>query len=139
MEVHEGCELCEGDGGEVLLRDPYCRVVMPGNPDHPAICRVIFQRHVTEMTDLAPGERERLMNVVFAVERALRSVLSPDKINLASLGNVTPHLHWHVIPRFRNDSHFPDAVWRPARREAKPAPPGLADALSEALRRDQEL
>ena|SRR5688572_5297997 len=139
MERHEGCELCEDEGGEVLLHDPFCRVVLPGNPDHPAVCRVIVHRHVREMTDLGTAEQERLMRVVFAVERALRSVMAPDKVNLASLGNVTPHLHWHVIPRFHDDRHFPDAVWSAPRREAKPAPPGLAEALSAALRADQEL
>lgn len=63
------------------------------------------------MTDLDPGNRRHLMNVVFAVEMALRRLLRPDKINLATLGNMVPHLHWHVIPRWRDDSHFPAAIW----------------------------
>jgi diadenosine tetraphosphate (Ap4A) HIT family hydrolase len=72
---------------------------------------VIWNDHVREMSDLAAGEQQRLMQTVFAVERAQRAVLSPEKVNLASLGNVTPHLHWHVIPRFADDSHFPQPVW----------------------------
>ena len=60
--------------------------------------------------------RAHLMTVVWAVEAALRQVLDPVKINLASLGNQVPHLHWHVIPRFEDDAHFPDAVWAPPRR-----------------------
>ena len=63
------------------------------------------------MTDLNEAERSRFMRVVFAVEAALRERLRPDKINLASLGNITPHLHWHVIPRFRDDPHFPNPIW----------------------------
>lgn len=50
------------------------------------------------MTDLPPGRRASLMNVVWAVEAAQRELLRPRKINLASLGNQVPHLHWHVIP-----------------------------------------
>jgi diadenosine tetraphosphate (Ap4A) HIT family hydrolase len=42
--------------------------------------------------------------------------MNPDKINLASLGNVVPHLHWHVIPRFADDAHFPSPVWAQAQR-----------------------
>ena len=56
--------------------------------------------------------------VVLAVERALRDTLRPEKINLASLGNQVPHLHWHVIPRFADDAHFPDPVWAARRRDA---------------------
>jgi diadenosine tetraphosphate (Ap4A) HIT family hydrolase len=46
----------------------------------------------------------------------LRRLLQPTKVNLASLGNQVPHLHWHVIPRFADDAHFPDPVWAPRRR-----------------------
>ena len=105
------CELCEGDGGELLWRDPQCRVVRVNESGYPGFCRVVWNAHVREMTDLDAGERARLMHVVFAVESALRQLLHPHKINLASLGNATPHLHWHVIPRFRGDPHFPNPIW----------------------------
>lgn len=75
------------------------------------------------MTDLAPAGREHCLRVVFAVEQALRDALGPDKINVASLGNQVPHLHWHVIPRFADDAHFPDPVWAARRRG------GVAHAL----------
>jgi diadenosine tetraphosphate (Ap4A) HIT family hydrolase len=116
-----GCELCRTEGGAVIWRDAFCRVVAVDDPDYPGFCRVILERHVREMTDLAPDERRRLMQVVFAVESALRAALAPEKINLASLGNVVPHLHWHVIPRFRDDRHFPGPVWAtPARTQSAP-------------------
>jgi diadenosine tetraphosphate (Ap4A) HIT family hydrolase len=70
------------------------------------------------MSDLAAADQQRLMQTVFAVERAQRAVLAPAKVNLASLGNVTPHVHWHVIPRFADDSHFPQPVWGPRQRAA---------------------
>ena len=72
------------------------------------------------MSDLKKQDRERLMAVVFAVEQAVRDVMQPDKINLASLGNKTPHLHWHVIPRFKADRHFPEAIWGKPKRETAP-------------------
>jgi diadenosine tetraphosphate (Ap4A) HIT family hydrolase len=105
------CELCREDGGKVLWRDGFCRVVLVGDPDYPGFCRVILERHAPEMTDLDEAERARLMGVVFAVEAALRELLHPDKVNLASLGNVVPHVHWHVIPRFKADRHFPSPIW----------------------------
>jgi hypothetical protein len=68
------------------------------------------------------------MNVVFAVEAAVREIARPDKINLASLGNVVPHLHWHVIPRWADDPHFPDAIWAAPRRASRAA--GRAGPIS---------
>lgn len=102
----------------MLWRDECLRVVRVADEDYPGFCRVIWARHVKEMTDLAPADREYLMAVVFAVESALRDLLQPDKINVASLGNQTPHLHWHVIPRWIDDRHFPNPVWSPPLREA---------------------
>jgi diadenosine tetraphosphate (Ap4A) HIT family hydrolase len=105
------CELCDNDGGALIWRDGRCRVVHVAQPGYPGFCRAIWNIHVAEMTDLAEAERASFMRVVFTVEAVLRERLRPDKINLASLGNVTPHLHWHVIPRFRDDPHFPNPIW----------------------------
>jgi len=122
--VTQDCVLCAGDGGEVLFRDDLLRVVLVEEPDYPGFVRVIANAHVREMTDLAAADRQRLLAAVLAVESAQREALSPHKVNLASLGNVTPHLHWHVIPRFADDAHFPEAVW--GARQRQPDPAGLA-------------
>src|SRR5258706_11487040 len=123
------CELCESTGGALIWRDERCRVVRIDEPGYPGFCRAIWGAHVAEMTDLADAERAHFMRVVFALEAALRALLRPDKINLASLGNVVPHLHWHVIPRYHNDPHFPNPVWSAAIRQ--PAPRGQAAAAFE--------
>ena len=102
----------------MLWQNGLCRVVRVDEPDYPGFCRVILKRHATEMTDLDPAERDGLMAVVYAVEEAIRATMQADKMNLASLGNMTPHVHWHVIPRFRDDRHFPGPIWAPPKREA---------------------
>lgn len=114
-----GCEFCGSPGGAVLWQNDLCRVVRVDEPDYPGFCRVILQRHATEMTDLTPAEREGLMAVVFAVESTVRETMQPDKMNIASLGNMTPHVHWHVVPRFRDDRHFPTPIWAAPQREAQ--------------------
>ena len=119
------CPLCAGDGGELVFRDRLLRVVLVDDADYPGFVRVIVNAHVREMTDLAPADRQCLLEAVFAVESALRETLAPDKINLASFGNMTPHVHWHVIPRFAGDAHFPEPVWGARQRE--PDPPRLAE------------
>ena len=70
------------------------------------------------------------MEVVATVEQALREHLQPAKINLAALGNMVPHLHWHVIARFDWDSHFPAPVWAAPLRERAAE---KEDALCERL------
>lgn len=130
------CELCDGSGGEILWQDERCRVVRVGGADaaaFPGFCRVIWRAHVREMSDLAPADRLHLFAVVNATETAVRAVMRPDKINLASLGNVVPHLHWHVIPRWADDSHFPAPIWAAAARSAPSRPQPAATALAAAL------
>ena len=105
------CELCVTTDETLLWRDRHCRVILVADGDYPGFCRVIWNEHVKEMTDLPVQMRAELMSTVFAVESAVREVMQPEKINLASLGNMTPHLHWHVIPRYIDDKHFPNPVW----------------------------
>ena len=105
------CALCAEAGGEIVWSDALARVVDVRDEDHPAFCRVVVQRHVREMTDLSESERAAVMRIVFAAERAQRTLLNPDKINIACFGNMVAHVHWHVIPRFRLDPHYPNPVW----------------------------
>ena len=84
------CELCISTGGELVWENALCRVVSIADPNYPGFCRVILNRHELEMTDLEKDEQQEMMRVVFAVEAALRRLLNPYKINLASLGNRTP-------------------------------------------------
>ena len=135
-----GCEFCSGPGGAVLWEGQACRVVRVDEPDYPGFVRVILRRHATEMAELSDGERRDLMEVVFAVEGAVRDTMKADKMNLASLGNQTPHVHWHVVPRFRDDRHFPNPIWAAPHRGHEPNPErekraqGVAAAIVERLR-----
>ena len=135
----EACPFCSSAGGEIVWEDGLCRVIRVGGPEgeaFPGFCRVVWRGHVAEMTDLDLADRRHAMNVVFAVETALRALAAPDKINLAALGNMVPHLHWHVIPRWRDDRHFPEPVWGAVQRDAPRPRPAVDDnTLRQALRR----
>jgi diadenosine tetraphosphate (Ap4A) HIT family hydrolase len=117
MLTSKHCALCESTPHIILWQDDFCRVVLLQDADYPAYCRVELLSHIKEMTDLEFIQRARMMKTVFAVEMALREIFNPDKINLASLGNKTPHIHWHVIPRFENDKHFPNSHWGMTERD----------------------
>lgn len=123
------CPLCRADGGRLLVRAARWRIVLVDDADHPAFTRVIWNAHVAGMSELEEAARRELFDAVVRVESVQRAVLSPDRINLASLGNQVPHLHWHVIPRWRDDRHFPNPVWGAARDD----PDGRAAARSAAV------
>jgi diadenosine tetraphosphate (Ap4A) HIT family hydrolase len=115
-----GCPLCDETGGALIFSGPFFRVVRADEPGFPAFYRLVWNDHVAELSDLAPVDRRLCIDAVVQVEETLRRVLRPTKINLASLGNAVPHLHWHVIARFDWDSHFPGSPWASALRELAP-------------------
>ncbi len=131
------CALCKDElkpeEGQLIWRGDDCRVITVNDPDLPGFCRVIWNRHVAEMTDLSYGERDHLMTLVFAVEEAVRHVMHPDKVNIAALGNMVPHIHWHVIPRFKDDAFFPGSAWSKKTQETK------ASTLEARRKKSQEL
>ncbi len=111
------CPLCQQEGGTLVWRGEKLRVIRAGELGFPAFYRVVWNAHVAEFSDLNAAERAHCMDVVVQVEQALRQHVQPTKINLAALGNMVPHLHWHVVARFGWDSHFPGPVWAAAVRE----------------------
>ncbi|MBU3695168.1 MAG: HIT family protein [Rhodocyclaceae bacterium] len=134
------CELCHQDGGTVLYRTDAWRVVRVDDPHYPGFCRVILNRHEREMTALSAAEQIELMAAVFTVESVVRRIFQPDKINLASFGNMAPHVHWHIIPRWQDDRHFPEPIWGAVHREGAPqqriivSDDQLATAIATAFR-----
>ncbi|HEV7813868.1 MAG TPA: HIT family protein [Janthinobacterium sp.] len=117
--VDASCELCTllaGGDASIVWRNGQLAVLLVDDAAYPGFCRVVWQAHVKEMSDLAPAERNAVMEAVWRVEAALREVMAPEKVNLASLGNMTPHIHWHVMPRYADDAQFPAPIWANAQR-----------------------
>ena len=127
------CPLCASAGGTLVWQGAHLRVIRADEAGFPAFYRVVWQGHVAEFSDLSSAERQHCMDAVVVVESALREFLQPTKINLAALGNMVPHLHWHVIARFDWDSHFPAPVWAAAQRPSPAAQEAAVRALLPAL------
>ena len=136
-----GCELCDLAAPMTIYADSKLSVIIVDDVNYPGFCRVIWRDHVREMSDLARDDRLLLNEAVYRVEQAVREVMKPTKVNVASLGNVVPHLHWHVIPRYTDDAHFPAPVWAAAVRQAEQTTlearrallPALADAIARRM------
>ncbi len=110
------CELCQLNIAPAWSNELFS-VIMVDDVAYPGFVRVIWHEHVREISDLPDPHRLALNDAVHRVELAVRTVMQPLKINVASLGNVVPHVHWHIIPRYQDDAHFPSPVWATAVRE----------------------
>ena len=85
----------------LLNRDQYFR----------GYCFVVAKDHVTELFHLDRMGRATVMEEVSTVAAALAAAFQPDKVNYELIGNMVPHMHWHVVPRFRTDPLWPRPVW----------------------------
>jgi diadenosine tetraphosphate (Ap4A) HIT family hydrolase len=133
-----GCELCDLSAPTVVDNDKFA-VILVDDANYPGFARVIWKEHVREASDLADADRLLLNDAVYKLELAVRDAMQPLKVNVASLGNVVPHLHWHVIPRYADDAHFPAPVWAQAQRTTDEAVlvarRALVPQLAEAIAR----
>ena len=114
----DNCALCSSQKYPIIWANNLLRIVLINDQNYRGYCRVDLINHVKEMADLDEETRNEFMGVIFQTEKIIKEYLQPDKINLASLGNITPHLHWHIIPRYLSDNHFPDSIWSEKKRNA---------------------
>ncbi|MBN8744991.1 MAG: HIT family protein [Thiomonas arsenitoxydans] len=121
MSSETACALCKTDGGRLIWRGAEFRLIRADDALLPAFYRVVWNAHVAEFSELSALQRLTCLDAVTLAEQLLRETLAPDKINLASLGNVVPHLHWHVIARWRWDAYWPQSAWSAAQRPADDA------------------
>ena len=127
------CSLCTPDSVTTLWSNDHFRLVKVVDPELPGFVRLISQPHIAEMSDLSAAAQSEMFRLLVAIESAMRVNLSPDKVNVASLGNQVPHLHWHIIPRWKDDLYFPDSIWSAPKRSA--AAPAVTATQRERLAR----
>lgn len=125
------------EAGSVRLGDlPLCEVRLQDDARFGWLILVPRRTGLVEIADLAASERAMLMDEAVRAGEALRDGFAAsgrpvDKINIASIGNVTAQLHVHVVARWRDDPLWPDPVWgRPGQVRRKPAE---REALSRGL------
>lgn len=105
------CDLCQDSLYPILWSNSQFRIILVNDQGLKGYCRLEAIKHIKEISDLPEAVFSQVFNILYIIEKALIFVLRPEKINLASLGNQTPHLHWHIIPRFLDDSFYPNSIW----------------------------
>jgi len=79
----------------------------------------IFTQHpYKEMSEVPADVKFEIYDLLDTVEKAMIAYYHPDKINIASFGNYVPHVHWHIMARFKEDSYFPEPMWGKKQRES---------------------
>ncbi len=97
-------------------------------------CLVTLREHYTELFQLTPAMRTAFLEDVSQVAEVIARAVAPAKINYELLGNLVPHMHWHIIPRFREDGMYPKPIWA-SEVPREILPPAERDVLILALRR----
>lgn len=100
-------------------------------------CQLIFDsRHATRLDQLSAEEWRAFSDDLFKAQAAVMRTVRPDHINIESLGNVVPHLHWHIVPRYKDDLRWGSPIWLTSLADMVDTPllPGDRNALLLELR-----
>ena len=124
------CPLCKKDK-EIIFEDNFLRIILVD--EIPGYLRVITQKHIKEFSELSDKEAIKLTLVIKKLEKKLIEILKPDKINIASFGNMVPHLHIHIIPRYKNDPWWPESTFCNKKRDFN-YPPFNKEKFKEAIK-----
>ena len=111
---------------------PLCELLMMNDARFPWLILVPRVPGVRDIIDLADDEIVRLNGESVLVQRTLRALFAPDKLNVAAIGNLVPQLHVHHVARFAGDSEWPAPVW--GRGQPQPFDAGQRDARLATLR-----
>ena len=80
--------------------------------------KIFTQKPYKEMSEVPNPVKLEIYTLLDIIEKEMIAYYKPAKINIASFGNYTPHVHWHIMARFSEDSYFPEPMWGSKQREA---------------------
>ncbi len=105
------CQRWEHDSDLRIIEMKHSYVVLNRDQFFPGYTLLFTKIHAIELFQLDQAVRSELMEEVSRVAQALHSVFAPDKINYELLGNMVPHIHWHIVPRFASEALWPRPIW----------------------------
>lgn len=109
----EHCPLCDNpsNGKEMVLDGNVTWGYLQRSASFRGYCVLVLKRHAVELDDLSPEERSALIEDIARVAHAVRVVCKPAKLNYEILGNIVPHVHAHIIPRYAGDPGWGWPAW----------------------------
>ena len=79
--------------------------------------KIFSIKEYKEFSETSTEVKTQILTALDIIEKEMLKRYSPKKINIASFGNYLPHLHFHIMARFADDSHFPEPMWGKKQRE----------------------
>jgi diadenosine tetraphosphate (Ap4A) HIT family hydrolase len=114
------CKFCDIIAGrrkkDILFQNTWV-VVFLGRPHHLGHTQVVLREHKEDLTALSEKQLHAFVDDMVMVALILEKILKPDKLNYELFGNWVPHLHWHILPRFKNDPDFGNPPGEPLRNK----------------------
>ncbi len=105
------CQKWEQDSDLQIVELTHSYVILNRDQFFPGYTLLFTKDHVTELFHLDKTVRSELTEEISRIAEALYNIFQPDKINYELLGNMVPHMHWHLVPRFSSDPLWPRPIW----------------------------
>lgn len=97
--------------------------------------KIFTKRKIKEFSEANGEERMAIWQTLDLIEREMLEQFKPEKINIAQFGNYLPHLHWHIMARFKDDSYYPEPMWGECQREGKKHLEGMDTFITSLQKR----
>lgn len=107
---------------------PLCRLLLLNDVNYPWVILVPRRVGMTEVYQLNKDDRQQLLHESCVLASAMQVLFTPDKLNIATIGNMVSQLHMHHVARYVEDLAWPSPVWG-----ANPASPYSSDALASTM------
>jgi len=106
------CPLCEVDPARVFHEAPLIRCLWDGFPVSEGHALIVTRHHVATWFEAHDDERLALFEGIEIARRVIEARFAPSGWNIGvnvgeAAGQTVPHLHLHVIPRYRGDVEDP--------------------------------
>lgn len=146
----DACPLCaprpeSNDHWDLIAVFSVSSLYLAKNQTYRGQCQLTFDpRHVARLDELTPDEYAALAGDLYLAQHAVARAMNPDHVNVESLGNVVPHLHWHIIPRYFGDARWGMPIWTtplsamPDHRLGETERAHVIEAIRAVLERDAE-
>lgn len=97
--------------------------------------KIFTQEPYKEMSEVPSEVKFEIYDLLDIIEKEMLAYYQPKKINIASFGNYMPHVHWHIMARFKDDSFFPEPMWGKRQRESNLKLPDFEVFCEKLLKR----
>ena len=89
--------------------------------------KIFTIKDIKEFSHCDNETKQEIFKYLDIIEKEMLNYFKPKKINIASFGNYVPHVHFHIMARFEEDSYFPEPMWGKKQRDANLNLPSFED------------